>query len=180
MSLRVPVGAADHAQGALDAPVVLVEYGDYQCPYCGEVAPLLKQLQQRFGDDLCLVFRNFPLPEAHPEAVAAAITAEFAGRHGRFWEAHDLLYANQDLLGEDLYLRIAQTLGLDSAELAQALSGGPEGDRVEADLEGGLRSGVNGTPCFFINGTRFEPRSGFGELVDVIAERLSGRSGGLR
>ena len=168
MSLRIPVGGNDHIQGDPHAPVVLVEYGDYQCPYCGEAAPLVKQLQQRFGKDLALVFRNFPLSEVHPQAVPAAIVAEYAGRHGRFWEAHDLLYANQGALGEALYADIARTLGLPSTGLRAALEGGADGDRVEADFEGGVRSGVNGTPCFFINGRRFEPRQGFEELFDVI------------
>ena len=172
MSLRIPVGPGDHAQGSLRAPVVLVEYGDYQCPACGEAAPLVKALQQRFGDALCLVFRNFPLGEVHPEAPAAAITAEFAGRHGRFWDAHDLLYANQDALGDALYAELVQSLGLSLDGLREALQGGPEADRVEADFEGGVRSGVNGTPCFFINGTRFEPQASFQELFDAIGGLL--------
>src|SRR6218665_2402459 len=90
--LSVPVSANDHIQGRLDAAVVLVEYADYQCPYCGEAFSLVKRLQQRFGDELCLVFRNFPLVQSHPQALPAAITAEFAAVHGKFWEAHDALF----------------------------------------------------------------------------------------
>ena len=168
MSLRIPVSANDHARGRLDAAAVLVEYGDYQCPYCGQVAPLVKRLQQRFGDDLCVVFRNFPLGEAHPQALPAAVVAEYAARAGRFWEAHDALYANQDVLGEGLYRRIAQALGLSWQGLLQAMEDGPELARVQADLEGGLRSGVNGTPTFFINGSRFEPTSSFDEIFDTV------------
>ena len=168
MSLRIPVSDHDHVQGHLDASVVLVEYGDYQCPACGQAAPLVKRLQQRFGDDLCVVFRNFPLTEAHPQALPAAVVAEHAARQGRFWDAHDVLYANQPSLGEALYRRIAQTLGLSWPALLQAMEEGPERARVQSDLEGGLRSGVNGTPTFFINGSRFEPTTGFDELFDTI------------
>lgn len=175
MSLRIPVSGSDHAQGRLDAAVVLVEYGDYQCPYCGQAAQLVKRLQQRFGADLCLVFRNFPLTEIHPQAMPAAVVAEHAARGGRFWEAHDVLYANQPSLGEALYRRIAQTLGLAWPALLQAMEDGPELARVQADFEGGVRSGVNGTPTFFLNGSRFEPVSGFDELFDAIGAIVDGR-----
>lgn len=175
MSLRIPVAGNDHVQGSLDAAVVLVEYGDYQCPYCGQAAPLVKRLRQRFGNDLCLVFRNFPLTEVHPQALPAAVVAEHAARSGRFWEAHDVLYANQASLGEALYRRIAQALGLSWPELVQAMEDGPELARVQSDLEGGIRSGVNGTPTFFINGSRFEPASGFDELFDAIGAIVDAR-----
>lgn len=177
MSLRIPVGPHDHAQGPADAPVVLVEYGDYQCPACGGAEPLVKRLRQRFGDGLCLVFRNFPLSEMHPQALPAAIVAEVAARHGRFWEAHDVLYANQDVLGVELYEQIAQSLGISPDALDEAMDGGPEARRIEADFEGGVRSGVNGTPCFFVNGRRFVPQAGFEELFDLIADMLDGPRG---
>lgn len=173
MSLRIPTGKDDHIQGDLGAPAVLVEYGDYQCPYCGQAAPLVAQLVREFGAGLCLVFRNFPLSNVHPEAVNAAITAEFAGSHGRFWEAHDLLYANQRQLGPALYAEIAEKLGLPAAELQQALDGDAFTGRIEADFEGGVRSGVNGTPCFFINGQRFQPVSSFDELFDSIRQIIA-------
>ena len=174
MSLRIPVGEGDHAQGRMDAQVVLVQYGDYQCPACGEAEPVARELRRQTGADLCFVFRNFPLGEAHPDAVAAAIVAEYAGRHGRFWEAHDALYANQDRLGEDLYVQIAQALRLPLDGLRDALAGGPEADRVEADFEGGVRSGVNGTPCFFINGRIFQVEASFEELSDAVQSLLRG------
>lgn len=177
MSLRIPVGKDDHIQGDVSAPVVLVEYGDYQCPYCGQAAPLVKELQQRFGSDVCLVFRNFPLSNVHPQALSAAITAEFAGGHGRFWEAHDLLFANQAQLGDALYAEIAQSLGLPLPGLREALKGDGFTGRIEADFEGGVRSGVNGTPCFFVNGDRFTPRSGFEELFDVVGDVIAAAQG---
>lgn len=174
MSLHIPVSAADHHQGALDAPVVLVEYGDYQCPACGSAYPLVKRLQRQFGDQLCLVFRNFPLTEVHPQALAAAIVAEYAATGGHFWQVHDLLYEHQEALGQALYARIAGLPGLSVDGLRQALEGGAPAQRVEADFEGGVRSGVNGTPCFFVNGRRFEPRQAFDELADVIQDLLAG------
>lgn len=170
--LRNPVDARDHAQGPADAPVTLVEYGDYQCPYCGEAAPLVAQAKAHFGDRLRLVFRNFPLSDMHPQALPAAIVAEYAGTQGRFWEAHDLLYANQDALGPQLYAEIAQRLALPMDGLRAALAGGAELDKIQADFEGGVRSGVNGTPGFFINGQHFQPRESMDELFDAIAGQL--------
>ena len=167
--LRIPVNSGDHSQGPGDAPVTLVEYGDYQCPYCGEAYGVVKRLQARFGGKLRFVFRNFPLTEAHPQALAAAVVAEYAGSHGKFWEAHDALYENQAMLGQDLYVELMQSLGLDVAGLRDALQSGQFAQRIESDLEGGLRSGVNGTPGFFINGQLYSVRESFDELAEPIA-----------
>jgi protein-disulfide isomerase len=166
--LRIPVSADDHIQGDLLAVAVLVEYGDYQCPYCGEVHPVVKQLQRMFGADLCLVFRNFPLNEAHPEAETAAETAEFAGAYGRFWEAHDALFENQNALSPMLYPELAKTLGLSAQELLQSLEQETFRGRVRADFLGGVRSGVNGTPTFFINGWRYDGAPYLEELAQAI------------
>src|SRR5690242_1494149 len=116
-SLRIPVSPDDHTIGPEDATVVLVEYGDYQCPYCGAASPVVKDLLAELGDRVRFVFRNFPLAEMHPEAVDAAFVAEFAASHGKFWEAHDLLYENQDRLGSPLYAEICATLALPVADL---------------------------------------------------------------
>ena len=174
-TLRNPVTAQDHAQGPTDAAVTLVEYGDYQCPYCGQAYAVIKQLQRRFGDQLRLVFRNFPLIEAHPQALAAAVVAEYAGSHGKFWQAHDALYENQAQLGEALYAQIIESLGLDLAGLQSAFDSGQFEQRIQADLDGGLRSGVNGTPGFFINGQMFNVRQGFDELAEPIAAIIGRR-----
>jgi len=154
--LRVAVTPKDHAQGPADAPVTLVEYGDYECPHCGRAYPIVKRLQKHFGKSLRFVFRNFPLRESHPHAESASETAEFAGAHGKFWEMHDLLFENQDRLGEPRYLELAQELGLAAAALQQSLAAGQCRSRVDADFGGGVRSGVNGTPTFFINGERHD------------------------
>ena len=111
-SLRVPVNDKDHAQGPEAANVTLVEYGDYECPSCGQAYPIVKRIQQQFEDRLRFVFRNFPLSEIHPEALPAAIVAEFAGTRGKFWEAHDGLFENQNVLGTPFYSRLLLTLDL--------------------------------------------------------------------
>lgn len=168
--LSVPVSANDHIQGRLDAAVVLVEYADYQCPYCGEAFSLVKRLQQRFGDELCLVFRNFPLVQSHPQALPAAITAEYAAVHGKFWEAHDALFRSQQQLGEVVYRELMRELGLPEEGLAAAMDDSEKLQRVQRDVESGLRSGVNGTPAFFINGELFQPQHSFEELYDAIVQ----------
>src|ERR1700722_9634462 len=107
-SLKVPVSASDHIQGAANAPIVLVEYGDYECPHCGHAYPIVKRVQKHFGKRLAFVFRNFPLNEIHPNAESAAEAAEFAGASGQFWEMHDAIFENQDSLGVPLLLELAE------------------------------------------------------------------------
>ena len=165
-SLRIPVSTDDHSTGPDDAPVVLVEYGDYQCPYCGEAYPVVKKLLAELGDRVRFVFRNFPLAEMHPEAVDAAFVAEFAASHGAFWEVHDLLYENQSRLGSPLYAEICAKLALPVADLRAAVQEQRYLARIRADEEGGIRSGVNGTPTFFLNGERLD--GGTAELPDAL------------
>ena len=167
-TLKIPVGPEDHAQGDADAPVTLVEYGDYQCPYCGAAHPIVKQFQEQFGEDLRFVFRNFPIAEMHPNAMSAASTAEYAAANGRFWEAHDALFENQQRLGLPFYEELVIALGLLPEELYVALESGTFEEKIRSDFNGGVRSGVNGTPSFFINGTRFDG-PGFEAMADAIA-----------
>lgn len=170
--LTVPVSDADHAQGEADAPCTLVEYGDYQCDNCAEAHPLLKQLEQRFGPKLRFVFRNFPLTRIHAEAENAAQVAEFAGATGKFWEVHDLLLENQSSLGNTLYMEIADRVGLDLSELQNALQQQTFLKRVRDDFAGGARSGVNGTPTFFINGERFNGPKDFEHMAQAIEDAI--------
>ena len=168
--LATPVSAQDHVQGPRNASVTLVEYGDYQCPYCADAEPALAQLRERFGDDLRFVYRNFPLGELHPYAWAAADLAEAAAGAGRFWEMHDWLYAEQDAwvpLGAEGLAEGASAVGLDAFALAEAVQDPAIGQRVETDIESGRRSGVRGTPSFYVNG---EPVDGG---VDALAERIA-------
>jgi protein-disulfide isomerase len=167
--LKIPVTAEDHAQGAEDAEVTLVEYGDYECPHCGRAYSIVKRVQKHFGKSLRFVFRNFPLSEMHPNAEAAAEVAEFAGAQGKFWEMHDLLFENQERLGDELFADLTKTLGLSTAALNKALEQGTFEARVRADFSGGVRSGVNGTPTFFINGHRHDAAFDFETLVSAIS-----------
>lgn len=176
-TLRIPVDEADHAQGPADAPVTLVEYGDYQCPYCGAAYPVVQRLQRRFGDELRFVFRNFPLEQLHPEAVAAAMTAEFGAAHARFWETHDALYENQEDLGGPMYESIVTELGLDADELQAALEAEAYADRIRGDFNGGVRSGVNGTPTFFVNGVRYDGSPDFESMEEMLARAIRGAKG---
>ncbi len=166
--LSVPVSDKDHRQGDPDAPCTLVEYGDYQCPSCGHAYPIVKRVQKHFGKRLLFVFRNFPLSEMHPYAEPAAETAEFAGAHHKFWEMHDLLYEKQDRLDDALLFQLAQQLQLDPEKLRQALASKEFEPRVRTDFRGGVRSGVNGTPTFFINGQRHDGAYDYASLVEAI------------
>jgi protein-disulfide isomerase len=168
MSLRVPVGEDDHIQGSSEAKCTLVEYGDYECPHCGHAYPVVKRVQKHFGKKLRFVFRNFPLAEMHPHAESAAEAAEYAGAQGKFWEMHDNLFENQEQLGGALYLRLAQQLGLPPQDLRAAVEKREFLARVKSDFTGGVRSGVNGTPTFFINGKRHDGSFEFEDLVDAI------------
>lgn len=172
-TLKVPITSADHFQGSEGAEATVVEYGDYECPHCGRAYPIVKRVRRHFGKRLRFVFRNFPLSEMHPHAEAAAETAEFAGAHGKFWEMHDLLFENQERLSDQLFLGLARALELSPPSLRQALEDGEFATRVRGDFTGGVRSGVNGTPTFFINGRRHDGPFEFDSLVSAIEEALS-------
>lgn len=171
--LYPPVTDQDHRLGAAEATCTLVEYGDYQCPYCGQTYPIIKRLRTHFADDLRFVFRNFPLGEMHPQAEHAAETAMFAGKHGKFWEMHDLLYEHQQRLDDDGLLEMAGNLNLDVDLLRQDLAAGTYLAAVKSDFRSGVRSGVNGTPTFFINGQRHDAGFDLETLTGAIQARLS-------
>jgi len=172
-NLKVPVGQADHVQGDEHAPVTLVEYGDYECPHCGHAHPIVQAVLKHFGKQLRFVFRNFPLTQIHPHAEMAAEAAEFAATKDRFWEMHDAIFENQSRLGTPLLLQLAGKLDLPSNELTAALETHEYLSRIKSDFMGGVRSGVNGTPTFFINGERYEESWEFVDLVAAIEEYLS-------
>lgn len=164
-----PVGPDDHAQGPADAPVTLVEYGDFQCPYCGQAYPEVHAVQKAMGKRLRFVFRNFPLKQIHPNAEHAAEAAEAAAVQGKFWQMHSLLFENQRALNDQHLLQYAARAGVDAASVAKALEEGTFATKVSKDFRSGVRSGVNGTPTFFINGMRYD---GAGD-ADSIVEALS-------
>jgi protein-disulfide isomerase len=146
----------DHVQGPADAAVTLVEYGDYECPYCGAAYPIVKELQARMRDRLRFVFRNFPITTSHPHAEQAAEAAEAAAAQGRFWEMHDLLYENQRRLRDQDLHAYAEQLGIDVERFDKDLAEHVHAPRVREDFMSGVRSGVNGTPSFYVNGTRHD------------------------
>ncbi len=173
--LRAPVSPDDHLQGPPDAPVTLVEYGDYECPFCGEAYYVVKDLQARFPEELRFAFRNFPLASIHPHAQDAAFAAEAAALQGSFWPMHDRLYESQDALEPSDLLAHAEALGLHVMQLEEDARSSTVRERVRADFLGGVRSGVNGTPTFFVNGARHEGSYRFDDLADSIAAARDGR-----
>ncbi len=154
--LAVPVGKHDHIQGPEDAPLTLLEYGDFECPFCGQAHPSVKAVQQTLGANLRFVFRHFPLTNVHAHAEHAAEAAEAAAAQGQFWEMHDLLYENQDALEDEDLAEYAAELGLDARRVINEIETGAHRPRIRQDFTGGVRSGVNGTPCFFINDIRHD------------------------
>ena len=157
--LTPPVGPDDHARGPDDAAVTLVEYGDYECPHCGRAHAVLQRVLEELGDEVRFVFRNFPLAEAHPHAEPAAEAAESVAAHGgdaAFWAMHDTLYEHQDALGAEDLLEYAAEAGVAPNQVADDLASGAMQKRVRTDFRSGVRSGVNGTPTFFVNGRRFD------------------------
>jgi protein-disulfide isomerase len=166
--LKVAVSDQDHIQGSESAEITLVEYGDYECSHCGEAYAVVKRLQKHYGDALRFVFRNFPLSESHPLAEPAAESAEFAATHGKFWEMHDGIFEHQSTLSLDLLRSLAKKNGMDTQALTDALDKHTFRERVKKDFGSGLRSGVNGTPTFFINGQRHDTDPDFDGLVKGI------------
>jgi protein-disulfide isomerase len=155
--LTVPVTEGrDHIDGPADAAVTLVEYGDYECPYCGAAYPIVKEIQQRMGDRLRFVFRNFPITTSHPHAEQAAEAAEAAAVQDTFWEMHDVLYENQRRLDDPALHSYAEQVGLDVARFDREMAEHVHASRVREDFMSGVRSGVNGTPSFYINGVRHD------------------------
>ena len=166
--LVLPINGRDHIQGPATAPFSLVEYGDYECPYCGGMYPVIKRVQKRLGEQLRFVFRNFPLTQMHDHAMRAAQFAEAAGAKGLFWEAHDILFENQRALADDRLFGYGEEIGLDAAAIEEAFAGKFD-QRIREDRSGGLRSGVNGTPTLFVNGLRHDGPRDIESLVKALS-----------
>ena len=172
--LTMPVDEErDHIQGAADAAVTLVEYGDYECPYCGAAYPIVKELQARMGERLRFVFRNFPITTSHPHAEQAAEAAEAAAAQGRFWEMHDVLYENQKRLGDQDLRAYAEKVGVDVQSFDQELAEHVHAARVREDFMSGVRSGVNGTPTFYIDGARHDDSYDLDTLLTALERGAS-------
>ena len=175
--LTQPVSERDHLQGPAAAPVTLLEYGDYQCPYCGAAYPVVKALQKALGRKLRFAFRNFPLTESHPYALIAAEAAEAAALQGKFWEMHDLIYEEQEALEPGIIASWAERLGLDLGRLGKDIKQGAVGKTIKEDRQSGIRSGVNGTPTFFINGARYDGSPDYDSLLAALKSELPARPG---
>ena len=176
--LILPVGERDHIQGLETASLTLVEYGDYQCPYCGEAYPIVREVQRRLGSKLRFVFRNFPLGNLHPFAVLAAEAAEAAADQGKFWQMHDTLYEHQTALEEPDLVGYAKGLALDTGKFRAGLAQHKYSSRVQEDFMSGVRSGVNGTPTFYINGLRHDGSYDLEEMLASLQSALRGHQRG--
>jgi len=172
--LRPPLNAQDHVQGRHDAPIQLVEYGDYECPFCGR-AHLIVKAVRAMADDLVFAFRNFPLSQVHPHALRAAHAAEAAGLQDRFWPMHDLLFENQQFLEDEHLFRYAGLIGCNLDQFAEDIDSDEVAEKVRSDFLSGARSGVNGTPTFFIDGERYEGSWEPEVLLSVLQELRGAR-----
>jgi formate-nitrite transporter family protein len=166
---KLPDPKRDHFQGRIDAPISLLEYGDYECPFCGEVQPIVREIQRRLGDHLCFAFRHFPLTNVHPYAEHAAEAAEAAAEQADFWPMHETLFDHQDALDDESLAKYAAGLGLNEVRFIQEVVSGAHAQRIREDFKSGVRAGVNGTPCFFINGQRYDGTHDFEPLLAAVS-----------
>lgn len=166
--LTPPIGPHDHTTGPPDAPYQLLEYGDYECPYCGAAHPIVKAIQRRMGDSLLFAYRHFPLTQIHPHAEHAAEMAEAAAEQNRFWAMHDMLYMNQHALDDASLIGYAAQLGIDPGWARRVLQTNAFAARVREHFMSGIRSGVNGTPTFFVNGIRHDGPWDEASLLEAI------------
>ena len=166
--LKPAVGSQDHVQGPAEAAIEIVEYGDYQCPHCGSAYPVIKEIQKKFRQKVRFVYRNFPLAESHEFAMPAAVASEAAALQDKFWEMHDIIFENQDSLSNEGLFKMATEAGLDIEKFKEDIQKKELEQKVESDFESGIRSGVNGTPSFFVNGTKFDGDAQ--DLLDMLTE----------
>jgi protein-disulfide isomerase len=172
--LTVPVNiGSDHIRGSVNAPITLVEYGDYECPYTAMAYPIVKEIIRQFGDKIYFVFRNFPLNDIHPHAQAAAEAAEAAAAQDKFWKMHDYLFEHQKALDYHHLLEYAQKVGLDIEKFKKDMSGHAYTSLIEQSLKSGVDSGVEGTPTFFVNGVRYEGSWDLDTLSSFVKKSLN-------
>jgi protein-disulfide isomerase len=168
--LALPVIGRDHTAGPTNAPAILVEYGDYECPHCGASYPIVEALREKLGEILLFVYRHFPLTQIHPHAELAAEAAEAAGAQGKFWNMHDALFTHQDALDTPHLMMYDAAIGLDTGAFQRDLETHAHAARVRGDFRNGIRAGVNGTPTFFINGLRYDGARDFEAMYTAITE----------
>ena len=173
-TLRMPANEMDHRLGPLKAPVTLIEYGDFECPYCGVAESVVRQLVKEYRTDICFVFRHFPLSGIHPDAEFAALASEAAGKQDRFWEMHKILFQNQEDISREKVLMLARRINLDMDQLNHDLKGFDILEKIKNDTRSALESGVESTPTFFINGIKFEESTSYWPLREAIEQQLGG------
>jgi protein-disulfide isomerase len=166
---------SDHVRGSLAAPVVITEFGDFECPFCGDAFGVLESLLAQYGDRLALVFRHYPLP-MHQHAAAAAEAAEAASDAGKFWEMHDLLYAHQDALATPDLRSYAESLGVDGQTVEDAIRHRTHRQRITGDERSGNESGIEGTPALFVNGFAYDGDVSVAALGEIIDRALAARA----
>jgi len=170
-TLKTPPENNDHHRGSLDAAVMIVEYADFQCSFCAATSPVLDKIFQTY-DDICIVFRHFPVTSTHPNAGVAAVAAEAADRQGKFWEMHHALFTHQEELSAENIFTLAKDIGLDMRDFLNDLEDEHLLNRVRKDFENGVNTGVSETPTLFINGIRFEGLPSFDDLREEIDQIL--------
>jgi protein-disulfide isomerase len=170
-SLTLPDPQRDHMLGSADGSIKLLEYGDYECPFCSDAHAIVKEIKGRLGDNLLFAFRNFPLANIHPHAEHAAEAAEAAGAQGDFWGMHDRLFENQGALEDQNIAGYAAELGLDAPQLIQEVVSSAYSPRIREDFKSGVRAGVNGTPTFFINGERYDGAFDLGHFLNALTSQ---------
>ena len=173
--LKKSLSPEDHVLGQIGAPVEIIEYGDFQCPFCAAAAPMLDAIVSNYSNGVCLAFRHFPLSTIHPHATMAAVASEAAAEQGKFWEMHHALFSHQDDLSLENIFEIAQGLDLDMKKFLKDLDREDLAEKVQKDFSSGIRSGVNGTPSLFINGLRYDGVPSYEALLDLV-ESILGES----
>lgn len=168
IQLKNSVDQRDHIQGIKTAPLQLLEYGDYQCPSCGDSYLVVKEVVRELGNDIVFIFRNFPLTDIHPNSFNAALAAEAAGLQNKFWEMYDLLFQHQGNLNDGDLFRFANQLDLDMVRFEQDIRNRRLSSKIEEDISIGLQNGVSGTPTFFINGEKYQGDWENGELIEYL------------
>lgn len=176
-SLLPPITENDHIKGNASSTITLVEYSDFQCPACGAYYPLLKQLNEEFGDKIRFVYRHFPLQQ-HENAKPAAVASEAASKQGKFWEMHDMIFENQDKWSEEknaeeIFVNYAQNLGLNAAQFKNDLASQEIKEKVDNDYKGGVKARVNATPSFFLNGKIINTPRNYNEFKQLIQQAAS-------
>ena len=168
LTLTLPDPERDHIYGGPNGSITLLEYGDYECPFCADVQPIVKDIQERLGSSLLFAFRHFPLTQIHPHSEHAAEASEAAGAQNDFWSMHNLLFENQTALEDEHLAAYAATLGLDQTRLIREVKSSAYAQRIREDFKSGIKAGVNGTPTFFVNGERYDGRRDLEHLLDAL------------